>query len=133
MPNKFLIQVISYAELTTAFIMYLTVYKPSTERHLNTKEIDNEFLVAMAIYPLLLFSNWSLNSWQRNAGGWFLSCIIFIMILYNLTLLACSETGRLYTKTKTWCAIRKAKKAMLQKLNQYNVQNFFTLERKVKQ
>ena len=119
--------------MTTAFIMYLTVYKPSTERHLNTKEIVNEFLVAMAIYPLLLFSKWSLNSGQRNAGGWFLSCIIFIMILYNLTLLACSETRRLYTKTKTWCAIRRAKKAMLQKLNQYNVQNFFTLERKVKQ
>lgn len=107
------------------------IYKPSNEGIINTKEIINEFLVLIAIYPLLIFSDWAPDNETRNAGGWFLSCIIFILILFNLTLLACSETRRLYSKTRTWCAVRKARKALLAKLNEYNVQSMFTLEQKI--
>ena len=85
----------------------MAIYKPFDSKFLNYKEVLNEMLVALAAYPLWLYSDWANNEEDKVFGGWFLISIICAIILLNVILLAGSESRKLCQKIKIWYAKRK--------------------------
>ena len=78
LPDNYIWQILSYLILTSVKISYVAIYLPFDIEILNFKEIFNESLVAIAGYPLLIYSDWAMNEQSRTAGGWFVVSIILL-------------------------------------------------------
>ena len=83
-------QVLCHLTLTSVVICYVALNKPFEDRYLNSKEIANETLIALACYPLWIYSDWVSNERDRIFAGWALIGIIAFIILFNLCFMACN-------------------------------------------
>ena len=59
LPGKFLQQILWHLALTSVVVLYVALNGPFENHSLNSKEIVNELMVALAAYPILMFSGWA--------------------------------------------------------------------------
>ena len=72
---------------TTAVICYLITYKPFVSPLQNFKETFNEVLIAIAAYPLWMYSDWLYGDATRIYASWTMLGILCIVIVFNMSLM----------------------------------------------
>ena len=78
--------------LTSIKVNYLAHINPYESRQLNLKEIVNEILIALAAYPLWMYTDWANEEKDRIYAGWLMIGAIMLIILFNLGFLTISQS-----------------------------------------